>query len=467
MDPYKLQRQNAAIRKVLGELLAVEVKDPRVGFVTINGVELNRDQTVAEVFVSVLGDERERKDSLAGLKKARGFLQGRLSDVLRLRATPDLRFIYDESLDQGLGVETILDELSARGEFVDEAERRRRRTLDSLEPPLDLLAALAGAGRIWVVPHVNPDPDAMGSALALAEALRAAGKEAEALHYAEPPAGCESLPGYADALDPEAVAAAFADDEGPDLVVAVDFHHLERTGDLEPLLARAGAAWCIDHHLDGNGPAPLPGWIEPVASSASLLVLRVIERLVADGQQDAPAIDLTATMATNLYAGLYTDTGGFRFPNTLPLSFEAAARLVSAGADAADVAERTLHQRSPASLALLARVLDTFDYHHGGRILTLRVTREMLAATSTTMADTEQFTGLASAVSGVRFVVFLKEREDGAWRVSLRTDAAGDVHTAASQRGGGGHRQAAGCTATGDPETLVAALVAELALQLD
>ncbi|MBK7701643.1 MAG: 30S ribosome-binding factor RbfA [bacterium] len=259
MDPYKLQRQNAAIRKVLGELLAVEVKDPRVGFVTISGVELNRDQTVAEVFVSVLGDERERKDSLAGLKKARGFLQGRLSDVLRLRATPDLRFIYDESLDQGLGVETILDELSARGEFVDEAERRRRRTLDSLEPPLDLLAALAGAGRIWVVPHVNPDPDAMGSALALAEALRAAGKEAEALHYAEPPAGCESLPGYADALDPEAVAAAFADDEGPDLVVAVDFHHLERTGDLEPLLARVGAAWCIDHHLDGNGPAPLPG----------------------------------------------------------------------------------------------------------------------------------------------------------------------------------------------------------------
>ncbi len=467
MDPYKLQRQNAAIRKVLGELLAVEVKDPRVGFVTINGVELNRDQTVALVYVSVLGGERERADSLAGLKKARGFLQGRVSDLLRLRATPDLRFIYDESLDQGMGVEIILDELSARGEFVGEAERRRRRTLDSLEPPRDLLAALAGASRIWVVPHVNPDPDAMGSALALAEALRAAGKDAEALRYLEAPAGCEALPGYTDALEPDAVAAAMANDEGPDLVVTVDCHHLERAGDLEPLLARVGAAWCIDHHLDGNGPAPLPGWLEPVASSASLLVLRVIESLAAGQDGGEPGFDLTATMATNLYAGLYTDTGGFRFPNTLPLSFEAAGRLVAAGADAADVAERTLHQRTPASLALLARVIDTFAYHHGGRILTLRVTRGMLAATGTSMTDTEQFTGLASAVRGVRFIVFLKEREDGAWRVSLRTDAAGDVHAAASQRGGGGHHQAAGCTLFGDPETLTAAFVAELAPQLD
>ena len=466
MDPYKLQRQNAAIRKVLGELLAVEVKDPRVGFVTINGVELNRDQTVAEVFVSVLGGEKERADSLAGLKKARGFLQGRLSDLLRLRATPDLRFIYDESLDQGLGVETILDELSARGEFVDEAERRRRRTLDSLEPPRDLLAALAAATRVWVVPHVNPDPDAMGSALALAEALRAAGKDAEALRYAEAPAGSGALPGYDEALAPDAVAAALADGEGPDLVVTVDCHHLERAGDLEPLLAGVGAAWSIDHHLDGNGPAPLPGWLEPLASSASLLVLRVIESLAAGEEGGAPAFAVSATMATNLYAGLYTDTGGFRFPNTLPLSFEAAGRLVAGGADAADVAERTLHQRTPASLALLARVLDTFAYHHEGRILSLRVTRAMLAATGTTMADTEQFTGLASAVSGVRFVVFLKEREDGAWRVSLRTDAAGDVHGAASSRDGGGHRQAAGCTVTGDPETLVAQFVAELAPQL-
>ncbi|MBK6897930.1 MAG: 30S ribosome-binding factor RbfA [bacterium] len=467
MDPYKLQRQNAAIRKVLGELLAVEVKDPRVGFVTISGVELNRDQTVAEVFVSVLGGEQERKDSLAGLKKARGFLQGRLSDLLRLRATPDLRFIYDESLDQGLGVETILDELSARGEFVDEAERRRRRTLDSLAPPPDLLAALAAATRIWVAPHVNPDPDAMGSALALAEALRETGREAEALRYAEAPAGCESLPGYPEALDPAAVAAALADGEGPDLVVTVDCHHLERTGDYAAALAGVGAAWCIDHHLDGNGPAPLPGWIEPVASSASLLVLRVIESLAAGDGEGAPAFALNAAMATNLYAGLYTDTGGFRFPNTLPLSFEAAGRLVAAGADAAEIAERTLHERTPASLALLARVLDTFEYHHGGRLLSLRVTRAMLAATGTVMADTEQFTGLASAVRGVRFVVFLKEREDGAWRVSLRTDAAGDVHAAASRRGGGGHRQAAGCTVAGDPATLVAELAAELAPQLD
>ena len=463
MDPYKLQRQNAAIRKVLAELVSVEIKDPRVGFVSINGVELSRDQTSARVLFSVMGEARERRDSLAGLKKARGFLQSRLSDILRLRNTPDLRFEYDESVERGLSVDGILADLESRGEFEAEADRLRRRPLDSLEPPRDLMRTLDEARCVWIVPHWNPDPDAMGSALALAEALTAADKDVTVIAHPGPPAGFPALPGYGDAL-PAAEAAEAMADSPPDTLIMCDCHHTDRAGDdLAPLLEGIERAWCIDHHLVAAGPAPLPGWIEPAASSASLLVMRVIQALVAD----MPELEFTTDMATNIYAGIYADTGGFRFPNTLPMTFEAARDLSALGVDTADVAEKMLHLRSRAATELLKRVMATFEFHAGGRILSLYADREMMAETGTSMTDTEGIVGLATGTGGVRFVLFLKEREDGLWRVSLRAREGGDVQSVAAAHGGGGHVLAAGCTLDGDPIPLITDLAAELSAQLD
>ncbi|MBU0742804.1 30S ribosome-binding factor RbfA [bacterium] len=466
MDPYKLQRQGAAIRKVLAELITTDVKDPRVGFVSILRVELNRDQTVAEVLFSVIGGDEDRRDTLAGLKKARGFLQGRLSDILRLRHTPDLRFVYDDSADRGMGVDNILAELSARGEFEDEAMRNRKRTLGSLEPPADLLRALGAGRRCWIVPHWNPDPDSMGSALALAEALQASGKEAVVFTYPDPPYGFASLPGYGDTV-PAARAAELLLDAPPDLLLMCDCHHLSRAGeDLAPRLNSIGEVWCIDHHMIADGSAPLQGWIEPLASAASLLVLRVVEALASGDVPGADPFEMTTDMATNIYAGLYADTGGFRFPNVLPLTFEAAGRLASAGVDTAVVAEQMLHQRSRPATELLKLVMATFEFHGRGRILTLRADKRMMSETGTSMSDTEGIIGLASGTAGVRFVVFLKERDDGLWRISLRATDGGDVQRLAARYDGGGHVLAAGCTIAGDPYEITNDLVAALSEQL-
>jgi len=463
MDPYKLERQNSALRKALGELIAAEIKDPRVGMAAVSEVRLNRDQTVAEVFVSVVGEEEERRATLRGLRKARGFLQGRLADLLRLRRTPDLRFVLDDSLDRGMSVEALLEDLAARGELDGEADRARARTLDSLVPPRDLLDALAGSDSAWIVPHWNPDPDAMGSALALGRCLRLAGKEVEGVAFPAPPAGFAALPGYEDVLpDDEARASA-----PPDLVVMVDCHDLARAEDLAPHLARAGAAWCIDHHLTDGGPAPLPGWIEPTASSASLLVMRVIEALADGDYEDLAPCGLDDAMAACIFGGLVADTGGFRFPNTLPLSFEAAERLARFDIDVADLSERLLHMRTRPAVELMKLVTGTFEFHADGRILSLRVTRDMLAASGARMADTEGFVNLATAVEGVRFVVFLKERDDGRWRVSLRAKGEGDVQVVAAARGGGGHRLAAGCTLEGDADAVLRDLLHDLAAQLE
>jgi bifunctional oligoribonuclease and PAP phosphatase NrnA len=466
MDPYKLQRQNTAIRKTLAKLVAAEVKDPRVGFVTINGVELSRDQTVARVLFSVMGDEQERSDSLTGLKKARGFLQRRLSDSLRLRNTPDLRFVYDESVDRSMNVDGILAELSDSGEFEDEASRNRKRTLASLEPPLDLMNALGASRCVWIVPHWNPDPDCMGSALALGEALADAGKDVTVFTHPDPPHGFATLPGHADAVTVEQAPELLAQ-APPDTLIMCDCHHRDRAGDaLTPYIEDIPNAWCIDHHLISDGPAPLPGWIEPVASSASLLIMRVIESL-ADGEAaGAETSSLTLDMATNIYAGIYADTGGFRFPNTLPMTFDAARTLSTLGVDTALVAERILHQRSQQATELLKRVMATFEFHAEGRILTLWADNAMMAATGTNMSDTEGIVGLATGTAGVRYVVFLKERDDGLWRVSLRAREGGDVQRVAASYGGGGHVLASGCTIEGDPAAILDDLVSALSTQL-
>ena len=460
MDPYRIKRQNTAIQKVLSELIASDVKDPRVGFVTVNGVELNRDQTVAKVFVSVLGDPGEVSKSLRGLKKARGYLQGRLSDILRLRSTPDLRFIHDDTLEKGMSVDEILSDLADKGEFKDEAERNRDRDLASLEPPLDLMKAIERGRTVWVVPHWNPDPDAMGSALALGEALSEMGKDVTVLRYPDAPAGFPELPGFDATPEPEDLPGRL-ESEDPDLLLLTDCHDLSRTGDYADFLSRIPDAWCIDHHLLGSR-APLPGWIEPLACAASLLVMRVIEELLPEADGEV----LTLTMAENLYAGIVADTGGFRYPNTLPLTFEAAHRLSRMGIDTSRLAEKLLYQRSRAGLQLLQAVFPTFEFHADGRILSLHVTQEMIRAAGATLSDTEGFISLAAGVDGLEFVVFLKDQGDDVWRVSLRSLGEGDVQDVAAGFGGGGHRQASGCTISGDVASLTEELVGLLADQL-
>jgi len=105
------------LRRIIASALHLQVEDPRVGFVTVSEVRLNRDRTVAQVFYTVLGDEEERDTSLEGLKRCRGFLRQIIGDQIRMRAVPELRFTYDDSLDRSFRVEEALDRIAAqRGE---------------------------------------------------------------------------------------------------------------------------------------------------------------------------------------------------------------------------------------------------------------------------------------------------------------------------------------------------------------
>ncbi|MHB1538194.1 MAG: 30S ribosome-binding factor RbfA [Solirubrobacteraceae bacterium] len=105
-----MRRVDEAIRQVIGECLAREIKDPRVGFVTVTDVSTSADLRHAHVHVSVLGDEQQRDDSLSGLRSAHGFLQRQIAAQLRLKHTPELDFHHDGSTDRAMRIERLITE---------------------------------------------------------------------------------------------------------------------------------------------------------------------------------------------------------------------------------------------------------------------------------------------------------------------------------------------------------------------
>jgi ribosome-binding factor A len=106
---HRLLRINASIKETLSSVITAEgLKDPRVGFVTVTGVETSPDQRYAKVYVSVLGKLTEREATMKALDKSKGFLQARINTSLHMKRTPQLEFIYDDTLDNALHIEKLM-----------------------------------------------------------------------------------------------------------------------------------------------------------------------------------------------------------------------------------------------------------------------------------------------------------------------------------------------------------------------
>ena len=110
MPGARMRRVNEAIREVMGDAIATELKDPRIGFVTVTEVDTSPDLRTAKVYVSVLGSEDERERSLEGLRSSHGVLQGKIAGAMRLKRTPTLTFVYDETAERGDRISRLLDE---------------------------------------------------------------------------------------------------------------------------------------------------------------------------------------------------------------------------------------------------------------------------------------------------------------------------------------------------------------------
>ena len=112
MSGDRMRRVNEAVREVLSSRLAEGLSDPRIGFVTVTSVDTSPDLRHARVYVSVLGDEEERRASMEALESSRGFLQARIGDELRMKRTPALSFHYDETVERADRMTRLIDEVA-------------------------------------------------------------------------------------------------------------------------------------------------------------------------------------------------------------------------------------------------------------------------------------------------------------------------------------------------------------------
>ena len=290
-------------------------------------------------------------------------------------------------------------------------------------------ALLARADRIAVLSHVDPDGDAVGSAVGLAWILRALGKDVTAGLPGGVPALYSFLPGSRDVRgDERALPGPF------DVVVAVDATSPSRLGGLEVVASRAVSFVNIDHHGD-NARFGHVAWVDPSACATALLVHELAE---------AAGWVVGAEAAANLYAGILTDTGRFTFANTDARGLAAAAGLVRLGALPEDVAQRVYERRTEGSVRLLARALATLELHDGGRVACVHVTPAMLAETGASAEDSDGFSNWARSSEGVRVGVFLRDTGEGTVKVSFRSNEGVAVDALAGRFGGGGHPNASG-----------------------
>lgn len=276
----------------------------------------------------------------------------------------------------------------------------------------------------------------MAAEVALAHVLDRLGKEALIVNPGPMARVLRFLPGS------ERVRVVSGLDEAPrevEAVVVLDCPDLSRTGSVAALLPAGAPLLNIDHHPDNTffGTVNL---VDPEASSACELLLRVIER---------NGFPLPAEAATSLYAGILSDTGRFCFSNTTAGALAAAARLVRAGADPVLVGQRLYEDFLPGQLRLWAEVVLGMELTLEGRVAVGTITREMLRRHGVQDEDTQDFAEIPRMLSGVEVGVLLREMPGGRVKVSLRSRGEVDVNAMASALGGGGHHHAAGSVVEG------------------
>jgi phosphoesterase RecJ-like protein len=305
-------------------------------------------------------------------------------------------------------------------------------------------AVLGRAREVTLLAHVDPDADALGSALALGVALRRRGARVQ-VSFASPDRVPESLAPL-DALGllvPSAEVAA-----APEVLVSCDAADRRRLGSLGQLLGTAGCTVMLDHHATNPGFGDVQV-LDPAAEATVVLAHRVLVEMGAP---------IDADVARCLYAGLVTDTRGFRTAG--PAAYRLAAELVEAGADPAALARTLMDSHPFAWMAGLGGALERAVLEPSGLLHTTIPLADVRRYRPEEVDSVVDVLRTAVEAEVVASVMQLEERR---WRVSLRSAGTVDVAAIATALGGGGHAMAAGFTSEGTQQEVLAAIRAVLA----
>ncbi len=303
-----------------------------------------------------------------------------------------------------------------------------------MRPPEELISYLRNNDNFLLSIHIDPDGDALGSILALGEALSPVGKrvimhsrDRIPVHYAFLPESnliihsLNTCPGDIPAL------------------ILIDCNSPQRA-EVDPI--HFAYSIVIDHHATVNHFGDIR-WIVPDAPATGLLIYYLI---------DSMGIPLTETMATNLYTAIAADTGTFRYSNTNAETFHVSAQLIDAGADPSYISNKLYNTWSRSRFDLLTHFLTSLEIVDSVAIIT--ATKDIIRDRGALPEDTKNFVDFPKMMESICISVLFREVGHDLWKVSLRSKGSFDVARVAAEFGGGGHRNAAGFRVNTDIESV-------------
>ncbi len=305
--------------------------------------------------------------------------------------------------------------------------------------------------RFLLTTHKYPDPDAIGSMLALGKVLLNSKKDVVLLTNDPVLAPLNLLKGA------ERIVQRFDSKKDFDAVVVLDCGDLARLGSSFRFVNGRKPLINIDHHESNNhfGNVNL---IDPNSSSTGELVFKVIK---------TAGFPMSSDVAENIFAAIQADTGSFKYSNTTPASLRIAAEMMEYGAKPWELSRRVIDGYGLSRLRLLEIALRSVEFHHKGKIGVMILSLEMFERAQAQQTDGERFVDYPRFVAGVEIAVLIRQRDKNDYKFSLRSNGQVNVGRLASRFGGGGHSNAAGFECQGSIEILKENFLKEAARFLD
>ncbi len=289
-----------------------------------------------------------------------------------------------------------------------------------------IIRILRSSARVGLFVHTHPDGDAMGSAYALSLALSNMGKRSRVFLPPSPDVQARSL-------------VVTCDDDGLeisdcDLLVALDCADSQRLGSFGKAFLAHPNTIAIDHHVTHKPFARSATVFTEISSTCELIYM-----LLRDMSEE-----VTRDIASNLYIGLATDTGHFKYASVTGDTLRVVADLIDTGIDFSHMARVLFTTKSVNYYSLLRTVIDKIQILCDGRVAVVYITDEDLKKAGITEAETNAIVTIPGSIEGVEVGVYIRRREDGEYKISLRSNDYVDVAALASLFGGGGHIRASG-----------------------
>ena len=298
---------------------------------------------------------------------------------------------------------------------------------------------LLSMDNILIFAHENPDGDAVGSTCALCRGLISLGKNARVWLKGIPKNDLYLTDGimYAGEFTPAHIVSV---DTADNRIMCAEVENFSKETPVE---------LCIDHHYSNTLYAENT-YLDDEAAAAGEAVYDVLREM---------NVTITKEIAECIYVAVATDTGCFRFSNTTAKTLRTAADMLDKGINAGEINRIQFETKSKEYAALEKMALADMELHFDGKCALLVLTHEMYEKSGATDCDTQALSSLPRQIEGVLAGITMKEKEEGLFRISVRTNAPADASAIAAQLGGGGHKMAAGCSFRGTKEEAVKAVL--------